>query len=142
MQPIKKKHTESLNRKPATFWQTKLVWWRRCYSHIETLVPNTTGYPGQLLFFQSFLYLYLNNSTKTPSYRSDYFRIPKNSTRPELIAGKKSKSDDTGGDRGGGDGGVHGVVGEGGGAGVSLRPCPETGSFSHSPYSSFCFFSP
>jgi len=55
---------------------------------------------------------------------------------------EKRERDDTGVDRGGGAGGVHGVAGESGGAGVPFRPCPSTGSFSHPPHPSLCFFSP
>ncbi|KAG4956035.1 hypothetical protein JHK82_041743 [Glycine max] len=71
--------------------------------------------------------------TTCPLWRSgcaavitQYYRLPRN---------------DTGGDCGGGAGGVHGVAGESAGAGFPFRPCPSTGSFSHPPSASLCFFS-
>lgn len=52
-------------------------------------------------------------------------------TRPDFSVG-----DDTGGGSGGGAGGVHGVAGEGGGAGIPFCSSPPTGSFSHPPQAS------
>ncbi|KAK7412468.1 hypothetical protein VNO78_03932 [Psophocarpus tetragonolobus] len=66
-------------------------------------------------------------------FQSQYHRLPRSIER---------ERNDTGGDRGGGAGGVHGVAGESGGAGLPFRPCPSTGSFSHPPDPSLCFFPP
>lgn len=98
---------------------TLAEWLRRCYYPI---LPATQVSSPSLLF------PYLISVEIYNQYKLNPTRI-------------HCKRNDTGGDCGGGAGGVHGVAGESAGAGFPFRPCPSTGSFSDPPNASLCFFS-